>query len=581
MKKIAAMLATIALIAVGVEATATASLGAARSRVSPGVSSAASTIAWGHCANQFLRDQGARCAMLDVPLDYADPSGPQIQIALSRIVHQVPDSEYQGVMLVNPGGPGGSGLIYSVLGKFIPDPAGDPYDWIGFDPRGVGASQPSLSCIPKYFHGDRPPYVPRTDELETKWLERSQRYADACEANAPDLLAHMTTIDAARDMDSIRQALGVPQINYFGFSYGTYLGQVYTTLFPGSIRRAVFDSTVDPRRVFYQSNLDQDLGFDRNVRIWFEWLATYKGNNVAVFDFYNVLTGPDSHHRFHGGKIEHTAQPGRNSLHYPTNGDDHPSAAGGRKATAEFVPLLNVYYHRWHASPRAVAAPEPPPRATPSPQQAARAAQEALPAPEAKQAAPPLAAKPEPPMERPAAPPPVKAEGVIDDFDQEPREWAAFLDEGKKTRLSFQRDQTQRQQGTASLCISYDVAPQSWATCALVYQRPRDWRTARGLSLYVRASRAGQPVVVVAHQGQAPERLSSFQFRTETTQAAVGGWQKVEIPWERFVQPPWEGDGKAKFDPGSAMGVSLAFEGAEGERRKGELWVDAISLLPR
>lgn len=275
MKKIAAMLATIALIAVGVEATATASLGAARSRVSPGVSSAASTIAWGHCANQFLRDQGARCAMLDVPLDYADPSGPQIQIALSRIVHQVPDSEYQGVMLVNPGGPGGSGLIYSVLGKFIPDPAGDPYDWIGFDPRGVGASQPSLSCIPKYFHGDRPPYVPKTDELETKWLERSQRYADACEANAPDLLAHMTTIDAARDMDSIRQALGVPQINYFGFSYGTYLGQVYTTLFPGSIRRAVFDSTVDPRRVFYQSNLDQDLGFDRNVRIWFEWLATY------------------------------------------------------------------------------------------------------------------------------------------------------------------------------------------------------------------------------------------------------------------------------------------------------------------
>ena len=304
-----------------------------------------------------------------------------------------------------------------------------------------------------------------------------------------------------------------------------------------------------------------------------EWLAAYKGNNVAVFDFYNVLTGPESHHRFHGGKIEHTAQPGRNSLHYPTNGDDHPSAAGGRKATAEFIPLLNVYYHRWQASPRAVEAP--------SPQKAERAAQEAVPAPEAKQAVPPLAAKPEPPMERPAAPPPVKAEGVIDDFDQEPREWAVFLDEGKKTRLSFQRDQTQRQQGTASLCIRYDVAPQSWATCALVYRQPRDWRTARGLSFYVRASRAGQPVVVVAHQGEAPERLSSFQFRTETTQAAVGGWQKVEIPWERFVQPPWEGDGKAKFDPGSAMGVSLAFEGAEGERRKGELWVDAISLLPR
>jgi pimeloyl-ACP methyl ester carboxylesterase len=236
----------------------------------------AAELVWTRCADPDLREARARCAMLEVPLDYDDPSGPQIHLAISRIRHTVPDEEYQGVMLVNPGGPGGSGLWFALLGQYVPDGAADAYDWIGFDPRGVGTSEPSLSCLPKYFHGDRPPYVPKTQALEAKWLARSERYADACEASASQLLPHMTTIDSVRDMDSIRQALDVDQINYFGFSYGTYLGQVYATLFPGKIRRAVFDSNVDPRNVWYEANLDQDLAFDRNIRIWFRWLAEYK-----------------------------------------------------------------------------------------------------------------------------------------------------------------------------------------------------------------------------------------------------------------------------------------------------------------
>jgi hypothetical protein len=81
-----------------------------------------------------------------------------------------------------------------------------------------------------------------------------------------------------------------------------------------------------------------------------QWLANYAGKNVAVFDFYNVLTGPANHHRYHKGQIEHIYQAGRDTLHYPSNGDDHPSQAGNRKATEEFVPLLNVYYHRWIAT---------------------------------------------------------------------------------------------------------------------------------------------------------------------------------------------------------------------------------------
>ena len=83
----------------------------------------------------------------------------------------------------------------------------------------------------------------------------------------------MTTVDAAKDMDSIRAALGVDQINYYGFSYGTYLGQVYSTLFPTHVRRMVLDSNVDPRNVWYQANLNQDVAFNSNIKIWFGWLA--------------------------------------------------------------------------------------------------------------------------------------------------------------------------------------------------------------------------------------------------------------------------------------------------------------------
>jgi pimeloyl-ACP methyl ester carboxylesterase len=178
-------------------------------------------------------------------------------------------------MLVNPGGPGGSGLGLSILGQFVPNHAGDTYDWIGFDPRGVGSSKPSLSCLPHYFGYNRPYYVPETRELERTWLARSNAYAEACGANGGALLSHMKTTDAAKDMDSIRAALGARQINFYGFSYGTYLGQVYSTLFPSRVRRMVLDSNVDPRKVWYDANLDQDVAFDRNINIWFGWLARY------------------------------------------------------------------------------------------------------------------------------------------------------------------------------------------------------------------------------------------------------------------------------------------------------------------
>jgi len=241
------------------------------SRQIPGVG----TIVWGPCVDDTLIAFGAECGMLSVPLDYSRPRGEKIQIAVSRVVHTVPDDQYQGIMLVNPGGPGGSGLIYSILGAFVPGDVGASYDWIGFDPRGVGSSIPALSCDPNYTAGPRPPFDPATWQIERDWLKKAAGYAKACGQAGGRLLAHVKTTDNVGDMDAIRQALGETQLNYYGFSYGTYLGQVYATQHPNRVRRMVLDSNVDPRRIWYPANLDQDYAFEAVAQIFFDWIARH------------------------------------------------------------------------------------------------------------------------------------------------------------------------------------------------------------------------------------------------------------------------------------------------------------------
>lgn len=237
--------------------------------------SEAAPIDWGTCDSAGLQRRGAECAKIEVPLDYSNPYSTKIKIAISRIKHTVPDDQYQGVMLVNPGGPGGSGLTLSVLGEYVPKDAGLAYDWIGFDPRGVGSSEPAVSCDPEYFGYGRPKYIPVTKAIENAWFAKTNDYTQRCDANNGKILDHLTTIESAKDMDEIRKALGADKINYYGFSYGTYLGQVYATLYPQNLRRAVFDGTVDPRGVWYKANLAQDVAFDRNMNIWFRWIAKH------------------------------------------------------------------------------------------------------------------------------------------------------------------------------------------------------------------------------------------------------------------------------------------------------------------
>ncbi len=228
---------------------------------------------WGECDVPRLQQAGAECAMVTVPLDYAHPHGQKVKLAISRVEHT--SANDQGVMLVNPGGPGGSGLIYSILQPYVPKGAGNDYDWIGFDPRGVGESVPNLSCDGAYFGYDRPNYVPTTQALESFWLDKAAGYARKCDRAGGRLLDHTKSTTWALDVDMIRKALGEKRINYYGFSYGTYLGQVYATLFPGHVRRMVWDGVVNPTRVWYQANLDQDAAFDKNMSIYFGWIADH------------------------------------------------------------------------------------------------------------------------------------------------------------------------------------------------------------------------------------------------------------------------------------------------------------------
>ncbi len=234
---------------------------------------------WHACSRQLAAYGVHDCTVLSVPLNYADPGGRHISLALDMMPATAPKSQQQGIMLVNPGGPGASGLPWApIIADGLSRSVAKDYDIVGFDPRGVGSSVPALSCDPGFFSGVRPNYIPADAAAEQVLINRAKMYAADCEQRFGWLLPYMTTEDIARDMDSIRAAFGVSKINYYAFSYGTYMGQVYATLFPGRVRRMVLDSTVDPTGVWYADNIAQDYAFQGRFEAFFAWVAKYDGS---------------------------------------------------------------------------------------------------------------------------------------------------------------------------------------------------------------------------------------------------------------------------------------------------------------
>jgi pimeloyl-ACP methyl ester carboxylesterase len=270
------------------------------------VSAYTPTLSWHSCGGTTT-DQ---CADFAVPLDHANPDGPQITLAVRMRPHTSTTSK--GVILVNPGGPGGSGTGLVVLQKYVPGNVGDQYDWIGWDPRGVGDSKPALSCNKNYFGADRPNFVPKTRALMRYWKKKTRHYADQCGASTAaqqGLLSHMSTLDNVKDMESLRQALVGPSgdLNFYGFSYGSYLGQVYATQYPDHVGRFVLDGIVNPTDYWYGANLKQERGFDRNINIFFKWIAKHPkryhlGTSWRAIraGYYRMVKSLDRHPAAHG-----------------------------------------------------------------------------------------------------------------------------------------------------------------------------------------------------------------------------------------------------------------------------------------
>jgi pimeloyl-ACP methyl ester carboxylesterase len=233
------------------------------------------TPAWGACpppSPGTQRDARQQCATLSVPLDYRNQRGRAIDIAISRIPTAKPGLR-RGILLSNPGGPGGQGLdLPSTLAVIFPAEVLDRFDLIGFDPRGVGHSTPVTCGLPPATLVGLERY-PAPDGSITDNVEYARSTAEGCATHSGDLLPYITTANTARDMDRIRAALGERTLSYYGTSYGTYLGAVYTSLFPGRSDRIVLDSAVDPRRVWYEQFRTIGLGYELRFPDFTAWAA--------------------------------------------------------------------------------------------------------------------------------------------------------------------------------------------------------------------------------------------------------------------------------------------------------------------
>jgi pimeloyl-ACP methyl ester carboxylesterase len=203
-----------------------------------------------------------QCATLKAPLDWAEPKGDTIKLALIRAKASGAEDKRIGSLVFNFGGPGGSGV--TTLPAFGSEYAKlrTRYDLVSFDPRGVGRSAP-VECLNDlqldvYFEQDG---TPDTSAERTALLNNTKEFNAACEENSRKTLPHLRTTDAARDLDLMRQVLGDDKLHYFGISYGTELGGVYAHLFPKNVGRAVFDAVVDPTQNSEQGSLGQAEGF--------------------------------------------------------------------------------------------------------------------------------------------------------------------------------------------------------------------------------------------------------------------------------------------------------------------------------
>ncbi len=252
-----ALVASLATVGTGIATAAPA--GVPRADVNPPelADYYAQTLDWASCGSDL------DCAWLTVPLDYSDPAGPRIRLRVSRASATGVPENRQGSLVVNPGGPGASGLdfaAYVALG--LAPKVAEQFDIVGFDTRGVGKSIP-VTCMTgaettRFLRADGSPDT-RAEELRLMTL--GARLARGCLSKSPGIARHLGSENTARDLDILRQALGDDRLNWLGFSYGTYLGTLYAEAFPDRVGRFVLDGALDPSLDIMEVSLGQSRGF--------------------------------------------------------------------------------------------------------------------------------------------------------------------------------------------------------------------------------------------------------------------------------------------------------------------------------
>ncbi len=216
--------------------------------------------------NQELRWQicyeNYQCADLLVPIDYTELKTGTFQISVLK--YPTRSEKKLGSLIVNPGGPGGSGVDYAYAAEYLFSPAIlDAYDIVGFDPRGVGRSEP-IVCLSdgeldaNYASDSKPD----NEQEFAQILIESKKFIQQCEEKNKHLTS-FSTANTARDMDILREAVGDKQLNYMGKSYGTFLGTLYAQFFPGKVGHMVLDGAVDPSISHFQQGLTQAVAFDK------------------------------------------------------------------------------------------------------------------------------------------------------------------------------------------------------------------------------------------------------------------------------------------------------------------------------
>ncbi|MFE0255228.1 alpha/beta hydrolase [Streptomyces sp. NPDC059010] len=272
--KSAVLIATASAVVFGIVTPLTAS-----------ATGAPAPLKWTKCEGEGL-DPRQECTTVSVPMDYARPGGPRIDIAVSRIPSEKPAAR-RGALFLIPGGPGGTSLNDpSGKGQKLPQDVRDTYDLIGMAPRGNAPSAP-VSC--GLDHADlalsklRP--WPAPDGSVTENMSNARRLSDACERNGGELMRHLTTKNNARDIDRIRAALGERRLSAWGVSYGTYVGAAYAEMFPQRTDRIVLDSNDNPDPVRAQRAWLQayEPGVEDNFPEFAKW-ASRPGNPDRVAD---------------------------------------------------------------------------------------------------------------------------------------------------------------------------------------------------------------------------------------------------------------------------------------------------------